>query len=628
MWFACCCTTAAVLIVTTTTRAQSPARSPASENVDRLLQHVQPRLLGANEVRETLLGVGRQLDGLREYLSSQPHGRTWVAYLRLEQLEGALRSYQEFAAAGQGDADEARRLDEGLLTAIGETLDALIGTEAGLERQPLLKMRDAIQAYRVARRLQAEGDGLANAVSEKLMEITSALVVLRRQDDAQAAERLADACGWLARRHQAPQLLAALRDQYSRANLFVSLNGDTINALTEKPVYDVKPINETSNGATIRGQATVVGSVKLYPVQGVYGGELEARFLGYVDSDMHGSKGPVQFNLQGHTNLHVAKRIILTEDQFYVLPATTQASTDLRTGAVCTRFKRLLGKLVRGVARKEIEKQRPEASRELSQQAAEGFLEEFEKELNVELGSAKRDLDLNFTRLGFQPSRFEFHTNNQRLQVRLGLNGDMVVTAAPPPPAQTLVGDVNVTLHQSAINRMFSQIYGGEVLELTELTRQLESGASSDPSSPASGKPASDLPPFTITFAESQPLTAQFAGDRLILRMHGSRFLLDNDVILSGMIAEFVFRITREQDKIVLVREGRPKIEPPPSGRQIRFTLQRPKLRTELDRQLPQRIELASQQLPDELGEKLGRLTISELTAQAGWLQASLNTSP
>lgn len=608
--------------------------APASSGIELL----ELRELPADEV---LQRRGELLAAATALLESRAFDTSWQQRLAPE-LWSRLRDFP----------DEVRDWD----------LEAIQGRLLGVEDEQKLpqavRLRGALGRYLVARAVATNTE-----LREQFSECRDQLVKLARLPrlNAAQADQAREHLRWLHRHGQSLQPAQAFDRRFGQPNLLVDVSRESLGILTEEPVNESRPINQQSDGRTVRGTAQIVGTVRLYPCPGE--GVCEAVFQGRMFSQLSGSQGPVSFGLQGASTLTAQKRVWLSRDQFRAADAWSFACTNLQTRYVCTRRDGPLSRLIRRVAANVIEKEKPEAAREVSQEAAKEFRAEFDREVNQELRegeqSLAKDLLHPLAYLNLTPRTLQFPSTHERLQVQLTLNAPYSLPALTDAPALGQPFDLAVRMEESAIENLAEQLLGGEEIDVADLDSQLaklaqqaslpasqESGhrsateasqtASRDSSNRAEGTEskrdaeqagdAGDELAFKIVFRRRRPLQIQFTEQRVRVTLSGIRYTVGK-AILDRMNLTLTYRLLPVEGGWQLLLEGEPVITPPPKGRSLRFFAQRGVLRNrlvkELRKQDAEKISLKPFTLPDP-GDDLGELAVSHLSADGGWLTAVL----
>lgn len=556
--------------------------------------------------RETLAA----LSDLEDFLSSNDAVlRSWQRYLRLAELRSALE-----AGVASPTMDTAP---------VEESLRQIAGTADGLELAPFRELRSALVKQRRQERAKLQAEQLAAEFPQRL---ASAGATITSETSMDRVDEIQTSIQWLVDHGQAPDLAEQAKKRASHPNLYVDVPADTLGKLTLDQVHEVESVRKTEGKATIRGRAVVTGEARLKPVDK----GLRVVFEGHVSSFLAGSQGPANFQLGGSTELFANKPVWLYREQFYVGETTTNAWSAMRTICVGSKFKRLLGKLVRRVASKQIAERRSQDSRELSDEVAQSFKEKFDEDVRSQLREGHQDLQKDvlkpLLRLDADPQRFEFRTNPQLLQLALQVETPFGL-AAPlpqPPPLKDRQNTLAVRIHQSFIDRLAHQSVRGDMLDIDELLAELsgDDAPTGEQAASEEDKGDEDEVGLKIELVRDDPLRVRFVDNQFHILIRGNSYEVESS-ILTAMDLEIRYDIRLEDGQWFLTNP-RFTIDRPRGVKRgsLRFFAQRNVLKRQLERELPKHEPLEAFDLP-EPANVLGKLEVKSLKTDNGWLTAT-----
>jgi hypothetical protein len=209
------------------------------------------------------------------------------------------------------------------------------------------------------------------------------------------------------------------------------------------------------------------------------------------------------------------------------------------------------------------------------------------------------------------------------------------LAAGSPPPAPDPGNVITASVHESAVNNIFEQRFGGRRLtqdDVAKMAREFQAPM------PASLDNEADQQPWAVTFAKHRPITLSAQDGRVKLMVRGDKFV-SGEREFPGMDIWATYAIGRAPFGIVLLREGDVQIYPPgfrpgsgeklsPAETSLRRILQR-----RFDKLLKPEIEIPDLEPKGQLAV-VGRLPMNELVARrdgwivAGWRQAGAAGAP
>jgi hypothetical protein len=375
------------------------------------------------------------------------------------------------------------------------------------------------------------------------------------------------------------------------------------------------PVDEVVLGTRVRGMGRTTGKLRVDFVPSADRAAVDLILAARNVSTTRGSRGPVTVHSQGTTELGARRRVFVTPDSIAASSVEASADTDSQiTGiGVSSRCGR---RLIRKIASRKIAQSKPQAEAIAAGRARDRLRRQFAEQTSPVLAQF---LDLFRSRVraplearGLYPEALDFRTSATELVVAARKAQAAQLAAASPPPVADPGNVATVSVHESAVNNILEQRFGGVRFTQDEGESEQQSWA--------------------VTFAKHRPITVTAGDGRVKLMVRGDKFV-SGEREFPGMDIWATYAIGRAPFGIVLVREGDVQIYPPgfrpgtgeklsPAETSLRRILQR-----RFDKLLKSEIEIPDIEPQGQLAA-LGRLPMNELVARrdgwimAGWRQA------
>ena len=459
---------------------------------------------------------------------------------------------------------------------------------------------------------------------EKSQRLQDLIAITDIYGDSGQLRELGNLGDWMRNRAQMASALASVDSRFGRPNLVLKVSAHSLGDMTVTHENEVEPVQRSKDGVQITGHATARGSARLYPVYGgLEGGRCEVRFSGDVVTCLHGSKGPASFDLRGDTTLFASKPVRLTAFQLDVDQSQVQAKTKMTTLRVCSKPKRMIGRLVRRIAGNQIRKEDPATRRDISKEAADSFVKRFDEQVRDEISEAQRslqnDVHTPLRRLDLSPRLFDFYTDPQALQVSLKFGSGVAKPSESLPPINTPY-DLQVMVHESMINSICESLLSGRPIEsLREVPMIL--GAK---------LPEEDLAKIPddvgLSFSVDRPVSVVFYDNRMQVTISAEGWQIAN-LQLDNMKVGFEYRLNSSNGKLQLELQDKVIVSPTSGGKSARFGAQESVLRRNLVKWLPKSLPIESiavDQLP-EMVDRLGNLNFPSVHIRDGWLRVVIH---
>lgn len=579
------------------------------QQLPQLVQQAQFQPIGEAQINEARVALARELAALKPYLGSGQNGENWQAFLQLADLQ---------AAAAEGAKPDVAKLD-----AIQEQFES---GQPGLEQRPFVRVSQALRRYR---------DTLATAQDAELpnqfratVEQVASLLKERAANPSVDLHPLLGAVAWLQQNNQASQAVQAIQNRFALRNIYLRVSGKALAATSSQRTSETIPISTAQNGTYVRGTAYTSGDITARLIPSQTAAIWDARFLGSTVSRATASQRSALVGLKGVTSLDGYKRIYLYPTGVTAGPAAASACTDMNITCIGSTAGGLRGCIVERVASRRAPQQLPEAEQSQSQQAEARLRERLEKQGGQQVADANRSFWEKFrqplTEKGEFPSDLSFQSTKDYLIMTGAFGGPAGLAAPSIPPSFSGDPDISARIHETAVNNLAEGMYAGETLQ-SENVR--ESMLNTLGAAPKADEDEEDREPWSITFADANPVEVRFPDGGAKITVRGKRYT-SGDRRYRAMNVTATYRFEQTPEGLKAVRQGDLEIFPPgfvPGQRQLSVAEQT--LRRMLQRRMGKILapELGGNniQLSGKL-EKAGPMDTTQLASQGGWLTVGL----
>jgi hypothetical protein len=564
-------------------------------------------------------GLRRALEPLRALLARSKSGADWKEYLDWPALE---------AQAASGAAADPAALRE-----LQQLFDA---PETGLDMPEFVGVRRALTRHAEAADA-ARGTGSAR-FGQRLTALAGALRGAAAGGSTESLASVPPLLERLVESGQAAGLVREIRGSFARPNILLAVQERLVNTAIDRPIDTPMPVDEVMLGTRIRGMGRTTGNVRIDFVPAADRAAVDLVLVARNVSTTRGVRGPVTVHSLGVTDLGARRRIFVTPDSITASSVEATADTDSQiTGiGVSSRCAR---RLIRKVASRKVAQSMPQAEAIASGRARDRLRSQFEEQtapvLDQFRGQFRDRVRAPLEARGLYPEMLILGTSATELVVTARKAQAAQLAAGSPPPAPDPGNVITASVHESAVNNIFEQRFGGRRLtqdDVAKMAREFQAPM------PASLDNEADQQPWAVTFAKHRPITLSAQDGRVKLMVRGDKFV-SGEREFPGMDIWATYAIGRAPFGIVLLREGDVQIYPPgfrpgsgeklsPAETSLRRILQR-----RFDKLLKPEIEIPDLEPKGQLAV-VGRLPMNELVARrdgwivAGWRQAGAAGAP
>ncbi|MCA9229731.1 MAG: hypothetical protein KDA57_03710 [Planctomycetales bacterium] len=528
----------------------------------------------------------------------------WKRYLRWERLQPHLAG--EVAVGDESFAD---------LTAV---LKRFRSNVPGLENPAFTQTANALDEYRGmfewylvvddtgrrSRRRYNPRDLERRAYQLQLLELEKQLSRHQQTATIETSRKVDELVGLVQRLDQSPQLINAIRSQFTRPNVFTQVTESTLNRLAQRPVHEMQPVRDCILGASIRGCADSAGFLTLETLPAHDHVAIELQLSGNIHSNTVGLRKPVRILSRSLTSFTATKQVNISDDRFVALAAGASARTNSKVRSIKKTGGQFAHRLVERIAWKKVGESKSQSEYIASQHAKQKIINKFNSQVADQIVQARHRYDREarppLVRVGMFPEYLQMASTDHSVGIEARLASYEQISTDTVPIETSVASDLSMRVHETAINNFLPTILAGVGLaqeaeddppklqgdfpswldELAQKHGGRRQSAAETPSEPALPPPANqteqeqqaaeadtEFKPFSLTLNRSYPISVKFDDQQLTLRIRvaelktieeGAEQIRENwDFILT-------FQVIQNEDGVVLRRIG--DVEPFPTG--------------------------------------------------------------
>ncbi len=491
----------------------------------------------------------------------------WLKYLNLDPLRAAIQSDESPATVAREAIDLRQRL---------------IGTIPGLELSSLQKLRHDLERLIESVRFR-DAERAEQLVAKQMVAIAQKI---REMDGNPSADEVSDlnaVIGLLSSSGQAPGVVRAFRDQFSRPNLAIIVRESMVQSAVNRGVNQSRPVRECILGTRIVGNASLAGMVTADLLPSLGEVRLQVALTANIASQNTGYNGPVRLQTVGNGSVNVTRTLHIRESGIIADPAHVQASLNTRITSIDHKLR-----LVRRIASKKAAEQKPNADRialaKLRSQVGGQFTEQTNDATSIAMPDLMGSVRPVLTRLSLdEPSRFLGSTDAEIIVDSTLRRHDQLSAVVARPPVMAPV-DAAVQIHESLIDNAMTPFLAGRTLREGDFEQlisqtgipvnQSESGNSIvSRSVDNSGDDEAEDEPFEIEFARLRPIIFEARDQTLRVGVRGLRFAQGKRELKQAMEITALYRpATADDGRALLLREGDVDVSFPGPGKRLSVT--------------------------------------------------------
>ncbi len=568
----------------------------------------------------------------RFLLPGSQRGEAWKRYLQWQGVQESLREGSPFNAGALRDS-----LDKFRAGADGTRLPVFRRTADSLERYT-----DLATIGRVRDQKAVTGKQL-----DRLRKYLDRYEVEPSARARYEIERRLEFFGGIGR---SLALHSALRSRFNHPNIRLELSEPFLNRIVSKSINKQDPVNDCILGTTIRGTGSTTGYVTLQTLPSSSRAALLLQLTGTTLSQTRGYKDPVVIRSHGTTNFRATKRIELEDTNFWNYPAQVNATTSTQTCSVKKQGGGFGSRLVEKIGKKKVAEKKPQTNAIAADHAEVRIADSLEKDLLPKLQDARFEYLEQFKKplenRNASPRSVAFSTTDHSLSVDILQAGRGQLGADRSPPPFPVGHAVAVRLHETGAANLAAVILSGATLSQKtreghpkldvvlpkKLRKAIDEAREKEPEDEDEDEADEqrEFKPWSIRFRRGRPVTIEFAGNLVKIRLHATRIAAGEKTYHGwDLLVDYVLH--PKEGGLTLVRNGPIEVIPtafdPADGKGLsnKQVGLRGNLAKELNRQadagrgFPEEIDLPAIDLPGDIAHH-GPLLLQDATSEEGWL--------
>ncbi len=413
-------------------------------------------------LRDTTSKEGFEVLGrIQSTLSGDEQAQSWSEYLRLADLESALRGtrFQQSTSRSELARTVLTRMHSHLLSKRQRDFldDAPFSELESMLRHWVTEPIDYPQLVRDLEQYELyRGSFEARRIA--------AAYHIARWSNQPMTRRLGD----------------HISEYYRNANARIAVAAELINHLLPQPPTVHESVDDQIAGARIFGRSRATGRLKIFLVPDHRHWRLGLESHGVVRSETQAARGPARFFHDTNAQYRAHKVFQVDQRGIRLWDAVADAEPDSQLTGMETDYDGvpLLNVLARALAMQQYETEQAETRWLLRRRVAERIEERFDEEVEKNLKDLKGKFTERFhdpmRRLELNPTPIELETTSTRLIARYRLAGDHQLAGHTPRPQAPGDAVLSFQVHESAVNNIVEQLkLDGRTVELKQLYREL-----------------------------------------------------------------------------------------------------------------------------------------------------------
>ena len=444
------------------------------------------------------------------------------------------------------------------------------------------------------------------------------------------ADAIAADLAWLEASGQATDIVEKLGARYSQPNLLVDVSETLVEESLGRSVDQTEPVVDCILGTSIRGSGRTIGQVSVELIPNTDQAQLQTQLHGVNYSRTVGTNRSALIYSRGQTTLHGTSTLFVSDQGLTTGPVQAQASVRNQiTGFGSTRGG-LLGNIVKKIAAKKAPKQQGQAQQIAAAHARTKLAGSMQRQIVELVGDANAEIENKFRkpllRFGQYPAQLQYATTDDAIVIRARQTTRGRLAAPGSAPEAAVGSPISVRLHQSLITNSTQGMLAGRKFDQQRIQLLAESLLGEMPER-LQPKPGEE--PFSITFADTNPVSLSFADDSATFTIRGKAFT-SGDKSYDGMNITGVYKLSSDGHGLKAVRQGDFDIVPPDfkrgSGQRLntRQIVLKRILTEKFGKAFPAEIVRDGTAVKDEQSD-LGTMYVSSLRADGDWLVLGVN---
>ena len=315
-------------------------------------------------------------------------------------------------------------------------------------------------------------------------------------------------------------------------------------------------VNDTILGAAVRGNNSTLTNLSIQLIPDYESIRLGLFASGSVNSNTASRKGPVVVYNHGKSQFAAGKELMIRPDGIFYKKTETRATTGNRLVGMRTDLDGIpfIGSIVRSIARRQHDEQRPFVRREVLARVERSAKKKMDVEVQRRLANVEGRVQTRVVeplrKLQLDPRAMEMRTTEDRAILRTRLAGPLQFGAHTPRPQARADSKMSFQIHQSAANNMIEQLnLKGRRMTLGELTNELSNRFGTKIDVPEKRRNC------IVQFAKNNPLEFEFEQGQIKLTIHFAELDNGTDSWKDFSVCGY-YRADVKQLDVELVRNG------------------------------------------------------------------------
>ena len=459
--------------------------------------------------------LSKTLEGAKG--SFQPISPETVAQSKSE-LDASIQRLENFLVVELDDADRWKSQlkwdvmtaelakDKPNLGALDKSLNAFHEDVDGLEGAPFIETRALLLTYMNAVLFSRDAEKTKQDYATRVDDLAKQLESYATAPTTDTAIAIGRHLGWFERARQSPQVIKAVREQYSHPNLYAEISHRLFTVGIDDEVEQSQQVSSYILGTSIYGTANTTGRITSAFVPDPERASFDLLLKGNIHSNNVGYNGPVTIYSTANTSIDASKRVHFDAAGVSTDSAVARCATASNIYSIAAR-----SCLVRKIAWRRAAQSKTKAERLASGQAQRRVAADFDEQTAELLAEPETFYADQFRkpliRRGGFPNVMKLSTLVNRLTVKILQENPFQLAAPSAPPAIGEGHDLAIRIHESLVGNFSESLLGGVKVTDEQL---VEMYVEADREVPKQMRITDETDPWAITFARTQPISVRF----------------------------------------------------------------------------------------------------------------------
>jgi hypothetical protein len=432
---------------------------------------------------------------------------------------------------------------------------------APFEQPRYQQLREAVEQYRRLRHAR-DMRNLRQQFDQHCDRLKELVARWESTGDDRIYEPMRGHILWLDEHLQGPEVVQRLRSELSHPNLIMRLPADALALVSKQSISQSDPFSQRSKQLQTTGTSRFNGTVRLMPHVGETPFELACP--GTVQLTTKSHLGPFRFDSRATTRVQARLDLSVTEEGFRLAAAPViEARTRLQVGQVRARRNGLLPRVASRVVEGAIGRRSGEAAEQISTTIEERLSREMQRLANEQLqqindGFQRRIAD-PATRLLMWPRAWQVSADDQAVTLRVTEDRHCGLAAPSAWNGDTQADSPSLAVHESFATDLLNAVFRGQNWPRDMDANGLQSFNDQLPVPLFESREFLANTRLHVRLNARRPFDVRFTDDIIRLVLRADRLELDEQPLLEARL-ELVFRLSAEGHKLVMRREGPPRL--------------------------------------------------------------------